>query len=123
MNKRLFACVSIWLASIWPQLVFAQEQVRVISSTSVIQAEANQPPLYNVSYHFQGQTYTVQMPQDPGPYLYVQVVQPEPVTTTTITTVMPAPAPVVRTVVVTPYPYAYPSVSYTHLTLPTILRV
>jgi hypothetical protein len=63
MNKRLFACVSIWLACIWPQLVLAQEQVRVISSTSVIQAEANQPPLYNVSYHFQGQTYTVQMPK------------------------------------------------------------
>lgn len=47
---------------VWPQVVLAQEQVRVISTTPVMQADANQPPLYNVSYQFQGQTYTVQMP-------------------------------------------------------------
>ena len=72
-------CMLVWgltVATAW-----AQEQAKVISSTPTLvpsttvnsQGEVVMYTAFNVVYEYAGKQYTVQMPNDPGPYVFLQI--------------------------------------------------
>ena len=75
--KRIFiSCLCCLAAATW-----AQEQARVISSTPTLlpsttvnsNGEVVMYTAFNVIYEYAGKQYTVQLPNDPGPYVTLQI--------------------------------------------------
>lgn len=81
----------------------------VTSCTQQVSYE-NRVTAYNVVYEYAGKQYSIQLPNDPGPYLPVRI-SPTVAAAPAVTTAPPvAPVVVSPPVVVTqPYPAAYPS--------------
>ena len=72
-------CMLVWGLSV--ATVWAQEQAKVISSTPSLvpsttvnsQGEVVMYSAFNVVYEYAGKQYSVQMPNDPGPYVFLQI--------------------------------------------------
>jgi len=78
---RLFLQSLTAMACLCASVSWAQEQARVISSTPTwvpsntvnSQGEVVMYTAFNVVYEFAGKTYSVQLPNDPGPYVTLQI--------------------------------------------------
>ena len=124
VQRRLFSCLALMGCMLSPA-AWGQEMARVVSTTPVIQTVSVTEPSctsagtapalcgqvtqlqnrithYNVVYEYGGKQYSIQLSNDPGPYLPVQVtpsvVAAPPITSTTIVTSAPV---ITRPMVVT----------------------
>lgn len=96
-------------------------QVQNVQQCSTQTVYENRTTAYNVVYEYAGKQYSVQMPQDPGPYVRLQVTPvggsvaapPPPVQApVSTTTVIQQPTTYVQPAVVYPAPVVYPASYY-----------
>jgi len=95
---RLFLQSLTAMACLCASVSWAQEQAQVISSTPTwvpsntvnSQGEVVMYTAFNVVYEFAGKTYSVQLPNDPGPYVTLQIT-PTYSASTTAPPLPPAP--------------------------------